>query len=238
MASRAGPDVPEVTPGTQGAVHLHSPVGPTAEHPCQRAGAAGLSPGLRPWHRRRGEPVPALGRSTMGRRPRIGVKGAAMGAAVALALLAGGVQAKSWKQWAPDPLASDSTYARFLARPADSLTAAQLSWLAVQRDWRAQREAEAEPWSPTSITSTGRGGPHPGRHTDARFAALASQPYEALSDTDRAWLVAENTAQQVARESQRESMGVAGGLILLALGVAAAVGVAYAYGISHSSYPL
>jgi hypothetical protein len=159
-----------------------------------------------------------------------------MGAAVALALLAGVVQAKSWKQWAPDPLASDSTYARFLARPSDSLTAAQLTWLAVQRDWRAQREAETEPWSPTSITSTGRGGPHPARHADARFAALASQPYEALADTDRAWLVAENTAQQVARESQRRSEGVAGGLILFALVMVAGMGLAIAYGMSHS-YP-
>jgi hypothetical protein len=163
--------------------------------------------------------------------------GAALGATVALALFAGVVHAKPWKKWAPDPLASDSTYAKFLARPSDSLTAAQLSWLAVQRDWRAQRDAEAEPWSPTSITSTGHGGPHPARHTDARFAALASQPYEALADTDRAWLVAENTAQQVARESQRGSSGVVGGLILLALVAAAAVGVAYAYGMSHS-YPL
>lgn len=160
-----------------------------------------------------------------------------MGAAVALALLAGVVQAKTWKQWAPDPLASDSTYAKFLARPSDSLTAAQLSWLAVQRDWRAQRDAEVEPWSPTSITTTGRGGPHPGRHTDARFAALASQPYEALADTDRAWLVAENTAQQVARESQRGSRGVGIGLILLALVAVASLGIAYAYGMSHS-YPL
>ena len=128
----------------------------------------------------------------MGRWPRIGVKGAALGASVAVALLAGVVHATPWKKLAPGQLALDSTYAMFLARPSDSLSAAQLSWLAVQRDWRAQRDAETESSSPMSITDTGLGHPHPTRRSDARFARLVSRPYEGLADTDRAWVVAEN----------------------------------------------
>jgi len=85
-------------------------------------------------------------------------------------MLAGVAHAKAWKKWAPGPLASDSTYAAFLARPSDSLTAAQLSWLAVQRDWRAQRDAEETSYSSRSITESGR--PHPVRPGDKRFAAL------------------------------------------------------------------
>lgn len=172
----------------------------------------------------------------MGRRPRISVKGTALAASVAVALLAGVVHAKPWKQWAPGSLASDSTYAMFLARPSDSLSAAQLSWLAVQRDWRAQRDAERESYSPTSITDTGQGHPHPVRRSDARFAALVSQPYEALTDMDRAWLVSENTAQQVARGSQRDASGVGGIVILAALVGALAATLLFAHAISQSTW--
>lgn len=168
----------------------------------------------------------------MGHRPRINVMGAAFGASLAVALFAGVVDAKPWRMWAPGSLASDSTYAAFLARPSDSLTAAQLTWLAVQRNWRAQRDAETESSSPMSITETGH--PHVTRRTDARFAALVSQPYEALTDTDRAWLVAENTAQQVALASQGRSGGVMGGMILGALVGALAGMSAIAYAIFHS----
>ena len=172
----------------------------------------------------------------MGRWPRIRVMAAVLGASVAVVLLAGVVHAKRWKEWAPGPLASDSTYAMFLARPSDSLSAAQLSWLAVQRDWRAQRDSEIESSSSMSITETGH--PHLTRRTDERFAALVSQPYEALADTDRAWLVAENTAHQVARASQGGASGVIGGALVGALVGFLAGAALLAYAISHSKWPL
>jgi hypothetical protein len=144
----------------------------------------------------------------MGHSPGISMRGAALATSVAVALLAGVAHAKPWKKWAPGPLDSDSTYAVFLTRPSDSLTAAQLSWLAVQRDWRAQRDAEAEP---PSMSITDPRPQHRSRPGDRRFAALVSRPYEALADSDRAWLVAENAAQRVARESH----GRAGGVIVI-----------------------
>ena len=76
---------------------------------------------------------------------------------------------------------------------------AESSWLAVQRDWRAQREAEA----PSSSLSKTKPRAHPKRAGDERFAALASRPYAALADSELTWLVAENEAQRRARESQR-----------------------------------
>jgi hypothetical protein len=157
---------------------------------------------------------------------------------IALVLPAGVAHAKPWKKWAPDPLDSDSSYAAFLARPSDSLTAAQLSWLAVQRDWRAQREAESGSPSPASITDSGHWHPHPARRTDARFAALASRPYEALADSERAWLVSENTAQQVARSSQGRSSGGAG-LLLVGLLIGALAGTwLIAQAMSQSPYTI
>jgi hypothetical protein len=141
--------------------------------------------------------------------------------------------AKQWRKWAPGPLPSDSTYAAFLARPSDSLTAAQLTWLAVQRDWRLERDLELDSPSALSITDTGR--PlHVARRTDARFAALVSRPYAALSDAERAWLVTENTAQQVSRQSQSTASS-AGGIAALALIVGLLAGASIlAYGISHA----
>lgn len=123
---------------------------------------------------------------------------AALGAVVVFELVASVAHAKQWSKWAPDPLASDSAYKVLSARPLDSLSVAESSWVAVQRDWRAQRQAE----TPSSSIKV-KHSPHPARRGDERFAALASQPYSALADTDRAWLVAENEAQRTARESQK-----------------------------------
>jgi hypothetical protein len=177
------------------------------------------------------------GGESAARRHRFGPRRAALGVCAAVALLAGVVQAKSWKKLAPSPLASDSTYAAFLARPSDSLTAAQLSWLAVQRDWRAQREAEgAKEPSSLSITDSRHGYTHHARPTDARFAALASQAYAALPDTDRAWLVAENAAQRVDRESPDKSSAMVGIAILAAIAGAVAATVLIVNALNHSWY--
>ncbi len=156
-------------------------------------------------------------------------------AVVAFALLTDVANAKPWRKWAPGPLASDSSYAALLARPSDSLTAAQLTWLAVQRDWRTQRDAESTTSSSASITETGR--PHLARRSDKRFTALVARPYAALADTDRAWLVAENAAQQVARESEGGSAGAIGILLMAAIVGVLAAAVVTAYVISHTYYP-
>jgi hypothetical protein len=158
----------------------------------------------------------------------------ALGTALTLAWLTRVGHAKPWKQWAPDPLASDSAYAALSAIPSDSLSASQLSWLAVQRDWRAQRAAEAAGSSPTSITST-TGPVHSVRPNDKRFAALAAQPYAALADTDRAWLVAENAAQQVGRDSHSSGYGF---LVLVAVvAVIAAIGaIAATSAVVHPAF--
>jgi hypothetical protein len=171
----------------------------------------------------------------MTRRPRMGVGCALFGASIAVALLSDAAQAKPWKELAPSPLASDSTYAAFLAQPSDSLTAAQLSWLAVQRDWRLQREVEHTWSSSSSITVSRHGSEHYERRTDVRFAALASQPYAALPDTDRAWLVAENAAQRVARESPERSGELLAVAIVAAIGGAIAATLLLAYGFNHSN---
>ena len=115
----------------------------------------------------------------------------ALGTAVTMALLTGMAHAKPWAEWAPDPLASDSAYAALSALPPDLLSAGELSWLAVQRDWRTQRTEEKR--SAGSITQSWH--PHRVRLADERFAALASRHYAALADTELAWLVAENRAQ-------------------------------------------
>ena len=139
---------------------------------------------------------------------------AVIGAAVMIALVAGVAHAKSWRKWAPDPLASDSAYATLSARPLDSLSVAESSWLVVQRDWRAQREAEA----PSSSLSKTKPREHPKRAGDERFAALASRPYPALADSELTWLVAENEAQRRARESQGGvQSGAVTGIVLVAV---------------------
>lgn len=149
----------------------------------------------------------------MGRRWWTAMRWAALGAAVTVAWFAGVAQAKPWAKLAPAPLGSDSSYTAMSARPADSLSASELTWLWVQRDWRAQRELETRPLEARSISSVGiydgtPGAPHPPRREDARFARLASLPYEALTDGERAWLVEENAAQRVAREDEGGSGAV------------------------------
>jgi hypothetical protein len=121
-----------------------------------------------------------------------------------------------------------------LARPSDSLTASQLSWLAVQRDWRAQRDEEALPSTGlSSLTPPVRESEHPHfvRRSDARFAALASRPYAALADSERAWLVAENAAQLVERGAPSAGGGVVGVILL-----AGVVGAAMAYWVISSAF--
>ncbi len=175
----------------------------------------------------------------MGRRWWTGARWAASGVAVmALVSLAGVAGAKPWDKLAPAPLGSDSSYAALSARPADSLSASQLTWLWVQRDWRAQRELETRPLEARTISSVGiyagaPGAPHPPRRADARFARLASLPYEALTDGERAWLVEENAAQRAARENEGDGSAVAGGV---ALGLLAGfVGGIVAFGYMLSS---
>jgi hypothetical protein len=162
----------------------------------------------------------------MGGKRQMRVREAVLGAAVAVALLAGVAHAKPWAKWAPEPLASDSTYAALTARPADSLSASRLLWLAVQRDWRAQRYEEARP-TPSdrhSITSSPARSAHMHivRRTDARFAALASRPYAALADSELAWLVTENAAQIAKREAPSAN-GVGAGIFF---GLLAGAGLA------------
>ncbi len=133
--------------------------------------------------------------------------------------------AKPWAKWAKAPLASDSSYLALSSRPSDSLTASQLMWVAVQRDWRAQRGDEAL----AARTRGDSGAYHPARGTDKRFAALASRPYAALADEEREWLVAENQLQRLERDGSSDSgvggilvaaiLGAIGGLLLVAYAV-------------------
>ncbi len=95
------------------------------------------------------------------------------------------------------------------ARPADSLDVDELAWFDVQRDWRGQRRGDL---------------PHRARENDGRFAALASQPYAALSDKERAWLVTENAAQRVGRDSSAGGI-VVGVVIAVAVGAVITVAV-------------
>ena len=119
-------------------------------------------------------------------------------------------EATPWRVLAPNPLASDSSYAVLSAQPSDSLTTHEISWLLIQRNWRAQRAEElrggtsgiSESWSP-----------HHARFTDEHFAQLASLPFSALSESDLAWLVTESQAQRAqaptpAANSGSEVMGV------------------------------
>jgi hypothetical protein len=161
----------------------------------------------------------------MGHRPWGRVKLAALGAAVALGVMAGTAQAKPWAKWAPSPLASDSGFAAMSARPADSLGTGEFAWLTVQRDWREQRAAESPTGRATSAT-WGKEPPrwHRARSTDGRFAALASRPYASLANEEFAWLVSESAAQR----EDRERMSAGGhGATVAALVVAAGLAGLY-----------
>jgi hypothetical protein len=90
----------------------------------------------------------------------------------------------------------------------------------------------------TSRTSITEGGyTHHARSGDKRFAALAAQPYAALADTDRAWLVSEHAAQTAARESQSGGSGSFGilALILVVAGIAAIAAAAFASSFQNPS---
>lgn len=156
------------------------------------------------------------------------------GLVVGLALLAPFVpaaHAKAWSKWAPAPLASDSSYRALSARPMDSLTVGQYVWLGVQRDWRAQRDAEAR--STDRVISEVEARLHRPRRGDGRFAELASRPYEALADSERAWLAVENEAQRADRAATGSS-GAAGLAVFVGvLAVVVAFGWGAAYGVTH-----
>ncbi len=130
--------------------------------------------------------------------------------------------ATPWRVMAPDPLASDSSYAALSARPADSLSAGELSWLLVQRDWRKQRSDEQRGGG-SGITDASIA--HRPRGTDRQFAQLASLPFHALSGSDLTWLVAESQAQRSSGPTTAETGSNVVGVVL----VAAVVGVLAAY---------
>ncbi|HTR96690.1 MAG TPA: hypothetical protein VMH61_02215 [Candidatus Acidoferrales bacterium] len=143
----------------------------------------------------------------MGERPlALGVLGAmlmvALGACVALG--------KPWANWAPAPLASDSSYAALAARPRDSLDVGQLEWVQVQEQWRAARAKEA---GESSRVFGGLQYPHQARPTDRRFAELASRPYAELSERELSWLVLESANQ---RQGANGGATVALGVIAVA----------------------
>lgn len=157
--------------------------------------------------------------------------------ALTLASIAGVAQAKPWTTWAtlaPGPLASDSSYAAFSALPEDSLSTGEFSWLGVQRDWRRQRRSEARGEAPgLASTVTGVGNPHRDRASDKRFAKLASRPYAALSESDRAWLIVENAAHNEASGISTGGKVVGAVLIAGILGAALAV-AAVGYALGHA----
>ncbi len=160
---------------------------------------------------------------------RVAWVGVTLGVALAQALLAPPSHAKSWAKWAPSPLGSDSSYAALAARPADSLDTRAFAWMQVQRDWRAQRDAEAGRGGGSSLTGFDRVA-HRSRPSDGRFAALASKPYVELSDVEVSWLVAENAAQhQGVTESRQTVMG----LLLFGTMILAAVGAWTLYELGH-----
>src|SRR5205823_13229381 len=94
--------------------------------------------------------------------------------------------------------------------------------------------------SATAATIAESWHPHHPRRTDGRFAQLASQPYSTLTDTDRAWLVAENAAQHngtgtVPADADHASTMV--GVIILGALLGFLVGVvAFAYALSHTEW--
>lgn len=149
---------------------------------------------------------------------------AALVAALSVASVVSPAQAKRWATLAPDPLASESSFVAMCARPADSLTALQLAWVAAQRDWRLQRSSEARAGGMGS-SITAPWSPHIRRRNDARFARLASQPYEALTDSERVWLMAESSAQIAMREAGVGQGNRGGGALVVGLLIGVVGGV-------------
>ena len=175
----------------------------------------------------------------MNGRQWMGLKGEALGVAIAVVLLAGVAQAKPWAEWAPSPLASDSSYAAFSALPEDSLDTDEFSWFTVQRDWRAQRSKEARdkvPQSGTTITEVVS--THRKRSTDKRFALLASRPYASLTDSERAWLLVENAAHNADAGSSTTGQIVGAVLIAGIAGAALAIlAIGYVRVSVHREHP-
>lgn len=157
--------------------------------------------------------------------------------ALTLASIAGVAQAKPWTTWAtlaPDPLASDSSYAALSALPEDSLSTSEFSWLAMQRDWRRQRRDETRFDTPQAAsTVTEAGIRHLERPTDKRFAKLAAQPYGALNESERSWLVVENAVHNADAGTSTGERVVGGILIAGLLGAVLAV-VTIGYVFSHA----
>jgi hypothetical protein len=154
------------------------------------------------------------------------IRSAALGAALAVGVLAGAAQAKPWAKWAPAPLASDGDYASMSARPADSLLTGEFAWLTLQRDWRAQRAQESSPGpSPTSLSADARG-EHRARSSDKRFAELASRPYATLTNQEFAWLVSESAAQRADGDHMSTGGMVATTVVVSVIVAVVAAGIA------------
>lgn len=160
----------------------------------------------------------------------------ALGALFAVALVAGTACAKPWAKWAPGPLDSDSSFAALHGKPPDSLSAAEVTWLSVQRYWRTQRAEEAEEELPSSVTSsvTASGHKHRTRPGDERFARLASRPFASLGDRELAWLVTESAAQHESREAASAGRARSAVGVVLLMAVAGVIGTAWALGSALS----
>jgi hypothetical protein len=85
---------------------------------------------------------------------------------------------------------SDSSFHAFARRRIGSLSTDELIWLGVQRRWRAD-EAQTGRLSGISSFDEPAAGPD-----DERFVRLASKPYAALADSERAWLVAASSEHE------------------------------------------
>jgi hypothetical protein len=157
-----------------------------------------------------------------GRRWNNGSVRVVVGALVLCALFAGPAHAKPWAKWAPAPLDSDSDYVAMSARAADSLRTGEFAWFGVQRNWRAQRDAEASGASKASSITDAPGVGHRVRSSDKRFATLASRPYGSLRNEEFAWLVSENAAQRA--DLEHMSTGGTVAIVVIVAGAAALAG--------------
>ena len=99
----------------------------------------------------------------------------------------------------------------------------EAAWVLVQRDWREQGRAEAQPAGP-GIEDPRR--PHHARPGDGRFAALASRPYESLGRDELVRLMQGNAAQRQDRERAGHvgrTLGVGLACALVGFGVGGAL---------------
>lgn len=140
-------------------------------------------------------------------------------------LSAGSSEARGRRHEPPPPLPSDSSFAAFCETAPDSLDTGQYAWLEIQRTWRAGRGDDVMRHSSAALTEDWH--PHRKRGTDARFDALLARPYDSLTDTDKSWLIAEDS-------ERRQDSGSGSGAGVL-IGLAALAGVAYLYASIYSS---